>query len=105
MGLPVLASGKINPAWMVGPSAGYLVGFIVSSFTVGSLWDKFQGGFFRNWLLLSMNEMIILTLGALWLGSVVGWQNSISMGVIPFIPGALIKISIATLMSTRVKKL
>lgn len=96
MGLPVLAAGSVNPLWMFGPRAGYLLGFVVSAYVVGRLMEKSKNNHFvKTWLILSLNEIIILLLGAAWLGSFVGWQNSFAMGVMPFIPGALLKISAA----------
>ena len=44
MGLPVFAGGTFGVARLVGPTAGYLVGFLVAAFVVGLLsergWDR-----------------------------------------------------------------
>lgn len=95
-GLPVLAGGLSNPLWMIGPKAGYLIGFMLSAYIVGRMIEKRQNNsFIKNWLILSLNEGIILFSGALWLSLFVGWENTIALGVLPFLPGALIKITIA----------
>lgn len=96
MGLPVLAAGSVNPAWMFGPRAGFLIGFVVASYVVGRLLESRKSNhFIANWMILSLNEVIILAVGSLWLGYFVGWENSIAMGFIPFIPGGLLKITVA----------
>lgn len=96
MGLPVLAAGRVNPAWLFGPNAGYLIGFVVASFVVGKLLEKSpKASFGKNWLTLSLNEITILAVGSVWLSFFVGWENSLAMGVIPFLPGALLKITMA----------
>lgn len=96
IGLPVLAAGKVNPLWIIGPNAGYLLGFVVSSYVVGKLFSiSNRSSFYKNWLVLSLNEITILTLGALWLASFVGFQNAITMGILPFIPCGIIKITLA----------
>ncbi len=96
MGLPVLAKGLSNPLWMVGPNAGYLVGFLISSFIVGKLIETHKSkNFLKNWLILSLNEGIVLVLGSAFLGIFVGWEHAFVMGALPFIPGALLKITMA----------
>lgn len=96
MGLPVLAKGLSNPLWMLGLNAGYLIGFVAASYIVGKLIERRQSApFAKNWLILSLNEGIILLLGATFLGFYVGWENAFAMGVLPFIPGALLKITMA----------
>ncbi len=96
IGLPVLAKGLTNPLWMIGPNGGYLIGFIVSSYVVGKLIESYRGAhFLKNWLILSLNEGIILFFGAAFLGLFVGWEHAFAMGALPFIPGALLKITMA----------
>ncbi|MFI5342882.1 MAG: biotin transporter BioY [Chlamydiales bacterium] len=96
VGLPVLGGGLSNPLWMVGPRMGYLIGFVVAAFIVGRLLEQRQSSsFLKNWLILSLNEGIILLMGTLWLGLFVGWGDAFALGTVPFLSGALIKITIA----------
>jgi biotin transport system substrate-specific component len=96
LGLPVLAKGLSNPLWMMGPNVGYLMGFLVSSFIVGKLMESFKSqNFFKNWLILSLNEVTILFFGAAFLGFFLDGEKVFAMGVLPFIPGALLKITMA----------
>lgn len=96
LGLPVLAKGLSNPLWMVSPTVGYLLGFIPAAFVIGNLMESHKSSsFFKNWLMLSLNEGIIITLGATCLGFFVGWENAFFLGVLPFIPGTILKITMA----------
>jgi len=99
LGLPVFAQGLAGPAVFAGPTAGYLLGFIGAAFVVGLLaehgWDRGLGSTF---VMMTLGTAIIFLGGALWLGSFVPWNQVIAMGVLPFLPGALIKISAATLL-------
>lgn len=96
VGLPVLAAGVSNPLWMVGPNMGYLIGFVAAAFIVGRLLEQRESfSFVKNWLILSLNEGIILLMGTLWLSFFVGWEDAFALGTMPFLFGALIKITIA----------
>lgn len=97
LGLPVTVGGIPNPLWMVGPTAGYLIGFLISSYAIGKLLSNTQyDSFLKLWLKLSINETIILSFGTLWLSFFLGFQEALYIGLIPFIPGALLKITMAT---------
>lgn len=93
IGIPVFAGGGSGIATIIGPSGGYILGFIVASAFVGFLaqsgWDKklttaFLAIFIGNWL--------IYIPGLIWLSRYVGLRNVIQMGLLPFIIGDIIKI-------------
>ena len=48
VGLPVFAGAVAGPAYMVGPTGGYLLGFLLAAALVGGLAER---GWMRNWLL------------------------------------------------------
>ncbi len=99
LGLPVFAQGLAGPAVFVGPTAGYLMGFIIAAFVVGLLaehgWDR---SVWSTFIMMTVGTAIIFLGGVLWLGSFVPWNQVIAMGLLPFLPGALIKIIAATLL-------
>jgi biotin transport system substrate-specific component len=99
MGLPVFAGGTSGVARLIGPTAGYLVGFLVGAFVVGSLsergWDR------RPWTAAAsmfIGSAAIYATGVLWLSKFVGWPAVLSTGVLPFLPGDVLKIALATLL-------
>jgi biotin transport system substrate-specific component len=95
-GLPVLGGGLANPFWMLSARGGYALAFILAAFLVGKLLEqKRPTSFGKSWLILALNEGLILTIGTLWMTGFVGFNAAISMGFLPFIPGALVKISMA----------
>lgn len=92
LGLPFLAGGRVDPLSLFSPVGGYLVGFIFLAYFVG--WLMEQKTTFRNHVLfLGILAACILELifGAAWLSQYVGATNSILMGVLPFIPGDILK--------------
>jgi len=88
----------------MGPTGGYLIGFIVASWIVGKLLDSGKGlSFIKVLLVMACASLIIYLLGTLHLALVinVGFRKAISMGVLPFIPGDTLKLLAAALLYWR----
>ncbi len=97
MGLPVFSAAPPGPAALFAPTAGYLAGFVAAAWIMGTLsergWDR------RPWstaLAMGIASCVIFACGVLWLGRFVGWANVLQQGFLPFIPGDLVKIALAT---------
>lgn len=97
MGFPVLAGGAVNPLWMLGPRSGYLIGFMISAYVISKLLEsQKESNFLKNWLCVISGEAVVLGIGWLGLSYYVGFGNAFITGVLPFIPGALVKTFAAT---------
>ena len=99
IGLPVFAGGGFGLARLIGPTAGYLVGFVAAAFVVGLLsergWDR------KPWTTAAsmiIGNLIIYAAGILWLSKFVGWQAVLSTGFLPFLAGDAFKIALATIL-------
>ncbi|GKX36080.1 MAG: biotin transporter BioY [Rhizobiaceae bacterium MnEN-MB40S] len=100
IGMPVFAGTPergIGLAYMVGPTGGYLVGFVVAAFAVGFLaergWDR---SVVMTLVAMTLGTAIIFVFGTAWLGTLIGWDKPVlELGVIPFVPGAVFKIALA----------
>lgn len=100
LGLPVFAGTPekgIGLAYMAGPTGGYLAGYLVAAIIVGLAVEK---GFGRNpfklFAAMIAADAVVFTLGALWLGTVVGWDKPVmEWGVTPFLIGDAVKIALA----------
>lgn len=109
MGLPVFAGTPekgLGLAYMVGPTGGYLLGFLVAAATVGWLAEK---GWGRNVGLtltaMTIGTAIILAFGNAWLGAIIGWDKPVlQFGLYPFLPGAAFKIALAALLMPAIWK-
>ncbi len=109
-GLPVFAGTPekgIGLAYMVGPTGGYLLGFVIAAAVVGWLAEH---GFGRNVILTAVamlvGSFIIYIPGVLWLGSVVGWDKPVlQWGMIPFLYGDALKLVLAALLMPALWKL
>jgi len=96
-GLPVFAGGG-GPAYLIGPTGGYLIGFIAASYLVGYL---AEAGWTRRVLptvvAMLAGSATILGCGALWLG-VFGGIDAVAAGVVPFLVGDALKVAVATVV-------
>ncbi|MBD3274482.1 MAG: biotin transporter BioY, partial [Candidatus Marinimicrobia bacterium] len=96
-GLPVFAGATAGPAVLLGPTGGYLIGFIFAAYLTGYLAEK-------NWTekvstsLLTMlaGTLTIFFFGLAWLSQLVPADMIFTMGFVPFVPGAIVKILLAT---------
>ncbi|MCD6239188.1 MAG: biotin transporter BioY [Thermotogae bacterium] len=102
IGLPVFAGGSGGIAHLLGPTGGYLFGFIATAFVTGSLserrWDrKPQMVFFA----MLIGNAIMYIFGLSWLSHFVGYKRVFALGLYPFISGDILKICVAiTLLPT-----
>jgi len=88
LGLPVFAGTPekgIGLAYMMGPTGGYLIGFVIAAALVGWL---VQRGWDRSfiWLAAAMfiGHVVISAYGVAWLGSSIGLVQAWTLGVVPF---------------------
>ena len=98
VGLPVFAGGASGVAYALGPTGGYLVGFVVAAGVVGLLAER---GWDRRpiWTALAMvvGNLIIYALGVTWLAFLLGdLGTALLQGMLIFIIGDLVKIAVAT---------
>jgi biotin transport system substrate-specific component len=99
LGLPVFAGGASGVGYMLGPTGGYLVGFVVAAGVVGWL---AQRGWDRRlvWAAVAMviGNVIIYVCGVAWLAVFLGdlW-GALVKGMLLFVVGDLIKIAVAAL--------
>ena len=101
VGLPVFAGTPekgVGLAYMVGPTGGFLLGFLLAAVAVGYLAER---GWDRNILttagaMLIGNALIYMP-GLLWLAKAFGMSKVIEWGIEPFILGDLFKLILAAL--------
>lgn len=99
LGLPVFAGGKAGIAALVGPTGGYLVGFLAAAYLVGSLSDRgWDRGFGRSVAAMTLGTILIFLCGLTQLALYTPDSAILAMGLYPFIPGALIKIGVAAVI-------
>lgn len=91
-GLPVFAGAAAGPAYLFGPTGGYLAGFVVAAFVVGRLvdrgWTKSLG-----WAVVVMvlGHGAIFAPGVAWLAVGLGPEKALAFGITPFFAATVLK--------------
>jgi biotin transport system substrate-specific component len=97
-GLPVFAGGAAGLFHLTGPTGGYLIGFVIAAAAVGRMAEHGWERSFRTSLIpFSLGTLLIYLVGVPWLALYVGPQAAIQKGLLPFLPGDLIKLLLAAL--------
>jgi len=97
-GLPVLAGGSGGLERFSGPTAGYLFAFPLAGGAVG--WLGSRGWMRQLWpafAAMLMGNAICLVLGAGWLAVALGPERALVAGLLPFLPGAVLKSAVGAL--------
>ena len=97
-GLPVFAFGG-GFAVLLGPTGGYLVGFVVAAYITGLLaergWDRRVR---KTILAMVFGNAAIYGFGLLWLSILTGVKEALVAGLYPFLVGDCLKIVLAALV-------
>ena len=104
VGFPVFSNSPekgVGLSYFIGPTMGYLLGFLVATFLSGFL--NLNTNIFKIFLKLIISVSTIYILGVLWLGTLIGWDKPIfQLGVVPFLAAELLKIIILTLLAKKI---
>jgi len=97
VGLPFFAGGAAGMAKLLGPTGGYLMAFPFAAALTGFLaergWDR---RFFTTYAALLAGSAVIFAGGLAWLARFVPADRLLMSGLLPFIPGDLIKSALAS---------
>jgi len=97
VGLPVFAGGTGGLGKFVGPTGGYLIGFALAAYCIGTISEKGKGNIIIDVAAMIIGTIIIYAVGVSWLKIVTGISltKSISVGMLPFLLGDALKIAAA----------
>ena len=96
LGLPVFAGGAAGVAVLMGPTAGYLFGFLLAAIAMGYLAERGMGRTVVSTIAaMVIGNCVIYLCGALWLANFIGFGQAIAAGVLPFLYGDALKLVVA----------
>ncbi len=100
LGLPVFAMGKSG--LFLGPTTGYLIGMFFASYAMGALADLgWTKSFSKTWLAAFCGSIITFAFGLFGLAFFIPKQQLLMAGLIPFLPGDIIKTLFASALAWR----
>jgi biotin transport system substrate-specific component len=93
-GLPVFAGGTSGIGKLVGPTGGYLLGYLPCAAAAGALSRLFGKNLPGDIIAMTAGSIIIYAAGVPWLKAVtaMSWPKAFSLGMYPFIIADMIKI-------------
>ena len=105
LGLPIFTGASSGLLYLFGPTGGYIFGFVLAAFLVGKFIKYGQNNLFSILALLCLGDLILLSCGVIWLKLILGYNFTklLFIGFIPFIPGDLVKASVAAIIYLRLK--
>lgn len=94
-GLPVFAGFRAGPAVLLGPTAGFLIGFVPAAALAG--WLAARGwvqGLWRPVALFAAGHAVLFATGVAWLAWLFGFDRAVAVGLLPFLPGSVVKVAL-----------
>lgn len=101
LGAPVYSEAQGGLATLLGPTGGYIVGFVLAAALTGWLAQRrFDRTLVRGMLAFVAGSAVVFAIGLPWLHAVIGgtWAEALQGGLYPFVIGGLIKAAIAALV-------
>ena len=101
-GLPVFASGMAGIPYMLGPTGGFLLGFLPAAWLAGALaergWDKRVG---TSLFAMTLSDGVVFAFGLPWFAAVMAMagvadSSAVLAQIVLFLPGEVLKICLAT---------
>lgn len=105
-GLPVFSNFTGGAGKLLGPTGGYLIGFIFMILICGFFIDRWGSNRFLCIAGMILGSTVCNLFGTLWLSYQTGmnFSSALASGALPFIPGDLIKICIAAIFGPQIRK-
>ncbi|HKI59386.1 MAG TPA: biotin transporter BioY [Trueperaceae bacterium] len=98
LGLPIFTGWAGGVAHLMGPTGGYLIGFVLAAALLGWLarrgWDR---SYARTVAAMLLAEVAIYVPGLIWLHAVIAgsWATALALGLVPFLLGDALKLLVA----------
>lgn len=115
VGVPVFAGFKGGVGALVGPTGGYIIGYIFAVAVTGLIFWLFRNKFavsnivvkiLISVLAMAAGAVVCYAFGTAWflISTGVSFDKAMMACVIPFLPGDALKIALATLLTIKLKK-
>lgn len=105
-GVPVFAGYTAGAAKLFGPTGGYILGYIFMALICGFFVDKWWNRLALNLLGMVCGTAVCYLFGSIWLAQQMSltFSQALAVAVLPYIPGDIVKLIIAMVLGTQVRK-
>lgn len=105
VGLPVFTGFTGGLAKLLGPTGGYIIGYIFLSIIMGFAIDILVNNKYRYMIAIILGTLVLYAFGTTWLKIEMNitYGEAIFMGVLPFVAGDIVKMIIAMIVGEKIK--
>ncbi len=105
-GIPVFQNSSSGALYLLGPTGGYIVGFVFASIFVGIATEKKSPAFGRSVIIFALGSLLIYLFGMIWLISLyrIPLARALYIGALPFVPGDILKIITAAIIYSKISR-
>ena len=111
IGIPVFSGFRGGIGHLIGPTGGYIIGFLFSGILYSLLEPLLSKRKVYRWIVLSVTQIICYLIGTLWFIIIYGTQDvsysfleAFSLCVLPFIIPDCVKMILAVTLCDRIKR-
>mgnify|MGYP003461477741 CR=1 FL=1 len=105
-GIPVFSGFSGGIGKVLGPTGGYLIGYLFMALICGLFVDKWSGKTFIHFIGFLLGTAVCYLFGTAWLSMQSGLTlgAALAVGVLPFLPGDLVKVIVGITIGKQVRK-
>lgn len=94
LGLPVFAGGTGGIGRFVGPTGGYLLGYLPAVYIIGRICETAPKKAVFDFTAAVCGSLVVYACGVPWLKLLTGmtWTKTLAAGMLPFLPGDALKV-------------
>lgn len=106
IGLPVFSNFKGGFQVLIGPTGGYIIGFVFVVLCSGIFIERFESKVYMHVIGMSLGTILCYILGTAWMAyqASMTFLEALFAGVIPFVWADAIKIAIAAIAGPKLRK-
>ncbi|HEY8464532.1 MAG TPA: biotin transporter BioY [Bacillota bacterium] len=105
IGIPVFTRGKAGLGVFMGPTGGFLLGYLIGVYVLGLISGKGKPALFKDLMGLIAFNLIIFGLEIPWLKLLlkVSWDQALALGFTPFVIGNSAKTIAAVMLIQKIR--
>ena len=107
VGVPVFTGFTGGVAKILGPTGGYIISYVFLAIISGSIIEKNYDNIVICFVGMFVGTIVLYIVGTLWLAFTTNltFKAALFAGVIPFIPGDIVKMIVALIVGNKVRTL